>query len=93
MERPFFKPISLEPRLAKLLISLAHTKDDVPVNFIDPFCGTGGIAIEALLQGMNIFVSDLDPTMVYGVKKNLSWANNGDENIIEVEKCSVKENF
>ena len=93
MERPFFKPISLEPRLAKLLISLAHTKDDVPVNFIDPFCGTGGIAIEALLQGMNIFVSDLDPTMVYGVKKNLSWANNGDENIIEVEKCSVKEIF
>ena len=39
---------------------------------------------------MDIFVSDLDPTMVYGVKKNLSWANDDDENIIEVEKCSVK---
>ena len=64
MERPFFKPISLEPRLAKLLISLAHSKGNTPQNFIDPFCGTGGIAIEALLQGMNIFVSDLDPTMV-----------------------------
>jgi len=90
MERPFFKPISLEPRLAKLLISLAHKKGKTPQNFIDPFCGTGGIAIEALLQGMDIFVSDLDPTMVYGVKKNLSWANDDDENIIEVEKCSVK---
>jgi len=91
MERPFFKPISLEPRLAKLLISLAHSKGNTPQNFIDPFCGTGGIAIEALLQGMNIFVSDLDPTMVYGVKKNLSWANDNHENIIEVEKCSVKD--
>jgi tRNA (guanine10-N2)-dimethyltransferase len=90
MERPFFKPISLEPRLAKLLISLAHKKGKNPQNFIDPFCGTGGIAIEALLQGMDIFVSDLDPTMVSGVKKNLSWANDDDENIIEVEKCSVK---
>ena len=50
MERPFFKPISLEPRLAKLLISLAHRKGRTPQNFIDPFCGTGGIAIEALLQ-------------------------------------------
>jgi len=90
MERPFFKPISLEPRLAKLLISLAHRKENTPKNFIDPFCGTGGIAIEALLQGMDIFVSDLDPTMVYGVKKNLSWANEDGENVIEVEKCSVK---
>ena len=90
MERPFFKPISLEPRLAKLLISLAHNKGRTPQIFIDPFCGTGGIAIEALLQGMDVFVSDLDPTMVYGVKKNLFWANEDDKNIIEVEKCSVK---
>ena len=30
MERPFFKPISLEPRLAKLLISLAHRKGISP---------------------------------------------------------------
>jgi|TARA_B100001996_G_scaffold360518_1_gene326570 tRNA (guanine10-N2)-dimethyltransferase len=90
MERPFFKPISLEPRLAKLLISLAHRKGISPENFIDPFCGTGGIAIEALLQGMEIFASDLDPTMVYGIKKNLSWANDSDDSIIKVEKCSVK---
>tara|TARA_B100001778_G_scaffold121584_1_gene99874 strand:+ start:1591 stop:2727 length:1137 start_codon:yes stop_codon:yes gene_type:complete len=91
MERPFFKPISLEPRLAKLLISLAHKEENTPQNFIDPFCGTGGIAIEALIQGMDIFVSDLDPTMVHGVKKNLSWAIDGRQNLIRVEKCSVKD--
>ena len=90
MERPFFKPISLEPRLAKLLISLAHREVITPQIMIDPFCGTGGIAIEALIQGMDIFASDLDSTMVYGTKKNLSWANKDDKSIIKVEKYSVK---
>jgi len=90
MERPFFKPISLEPRLAKLLISLAHREVINPQIMIDPFCGTGGIAIEALIQGMDVFASDLDPTMVYGTKKNLFWANKDDKSIIKVEKCSVK---
>ena len=90
MERPFFKPISLEPRLAKLLISLAHREVINPQIMIDPFCGTGGIAIEALIQGMDVFASDLDPTMVYGAQKNLSWANKDDKTIIKVEKCSVK---
>ena len=60
MERPFFKPISLEPRLAKLLISLAHREGVNPKAMIDPFCGTGGIAIEALIQGMDVYASDLD---------------------------------
>tara|TARA_B100000900_G_scaffold359966_1_gene331735 strand:+ start:2287 stop:3423 length:1137 start_codon:yes stop_codon:yes gene_type:complete len=91
MERPFFKPISLEPRLAKLLISLAHRKGKTPKKFIDPFCGTGGIAIEAYLQGMDVLVSDLDPTMVYGIKKNLQWANNHGNNSVKIEKCSVKD--
>jgi len=90
MERPFFKPISLEPRLAKLLISLAHREAINPKIMIDPFCGTGGIAIEALLQGMDVYASDLDPTMVYGAKKNLSWADKHNSGIIKVEKCSVK---
>jgi len=90
MERPFFKPISLEPRLAKLLISLAHREKINPTTMIDPFCGTGGIAIEALIQGMDVCASDLDPTMVYGAKKNLSWADKNNLGRIKVEKCSVK---
>jgi tRNA (guanine10-N2)-dimethyltransferase len=91
MERPFFKPISLEPRLAKLLISLAHREGVNPKAMIDPFCGTGGIAIEALIQGMDVYASDLDPTMVYGTKKNLSWADEHNSSITQAEKCSVKD--
>lgn len=89
IDRPFFKPVSLDPRLARLMISLSHKPDYSPKTIIDPFCGTGGIAIEAYLQGMNILASDLDLEMVNGTIKNLEWAN-GNGNF-KVQKCSVSE--
>ena len=73
-DRPFFQPVSLEPRLARLLISLAHRPDFTPTTLIDPFCGTGGIAIEGLLAGLSVLASDLDPRMVKGTEANLVWA-------------------
>ncbi|MDP6148647.1 MAG: hypothetical protein QF365_01590 [Candidatus Thalassarchaeaceae archaeon] len=79
MERPFFQPVSLEPRLARLLISLGHRTDFTPTTIIDPFCGTGGIAIEAVLSGLNVLASDLDPRMVSGTEENLQWVS-GSEN-------------
>ena len=79
MERPFFQPVSLEPRLARLLISLGHRTDFTPTTIIDPFCGTGGIAIEGVLSGLNVLASDLDPRMVSGTEENLQWAS-GSEN-------------
>ena len=75
MDRPFFQPVSLEPRLARLMISLGHRSDTEPTTVIDPFCGTGGIAIEAMLAGLNVLASDLDPKMVKGTKENLQWAS------------------
>ena len=44
-ERPFFSPISLHPRYARALINLTGVKNGGTV--LDPFCGTGGIVIEA----------------------------------------------
>jgi tRNA (guanine10-N2)-dimethyltransferase len=73
-ERPFFQPVSLDPRQARLLISLAHRQSIEPTTVVDPFCGTGGIAIEAALQGMEALASDLDPRMVEGTLQNLEWA-------------------
>ena len=74
-ERPYFQPVSLEPRLARLMISLGHRSDSEPTTVIDPFCGTGGIAIEAMLAGLNVLASDLDPKMVKGTEKNLQWVS------------------
>ena len=42
---------------------------------LDPFCGTGGILIEAGILGINIIGSDIDKKLVYGCKENLNFYN------------------
>ena len=68
-QRPFFKPVSLDPQHARLMINL--TGNGGPV--LDPMCGTGGLLIEAALMGFDCTGVDLDPEMVEGSKKNLQW--------------------
>lgn len=67
--RPFSSPVSLDPVLARVLVNLS----EAPTNgsLIDPFCGTGGILIEAGL--CNIFPTGIDikKEMVEGSRKNL----------------------
>jgi tRNA (guanine10-N2)-dimethyltransferase len=68
-ERPFFSPISLHPKFARASVNLTMVKKGGIV--LDPFCGTGGIAIEAAAMGMNVIVSDLDERMVIGCMENM----------------------
>jgi len=68
-ERPFFSPISLHPRYARALINLTGARRGDTV--LDPFCGTGGIVLEAALLGMKAIGSDIDPEMVDGCRRNL----------------------
>ena len=86
-DRPFFQPISLDPKQAKLMISLAHRRESETNTVVDPFCGTGGIAIEAALQGIVVLASDLDPRMVEGTQDNLEWAGTS----ASVETCGVSD--
>ncbi len=69
--RPFFSPVSLEPRYARALINLARAGPGKSMH--DPFCGTGGILIEACLMNLNVSGGDIDPEMVNGSRKNLEW--------------------
>jgi len=72
-ERPFFKPISLDPKLARLAVNLAGGPlDEYAV--LDPMTGTGGFVIEASLIGRNVIAMDLEQEMVDGASKNLLWA-------------------
>src|SRR6266508_1848825 len=48
-ERSFVQPISLHPRLARTLVNLSRVQDGGTL--LDPFCGTGGILLEAGLVG------------------------------------------
>lgn len=67
--RPFFSPISLHPRIARALVNLSRVKKGDLL--LDPFCGTGGILIEAGLMGVGVMGSDSDQRMVEGCKRNL----------------------
>ncbi len=70
-ERPFFSPISLHPRYARALINLTGVKKGGTV--LDPFCGTGGIVIEAAFMGMKAIASDFDPEMIAGTQENMDF--------------------
>ena len=71
--RPFFSPISLHPKLAHALVNLSLIKKDETL--LDPFCGTGGILIEAGLIGARMIGSDVEDKMIEGCKKNLDFYN------------------
>ena len=67
--RAFSSPVSLDPVLARTLVNLSGLK---PGEFVlDPFCGTGGILIEAGLCGIGVKGFDIQEEMVKGTKKNL----------------------
>jgi len=68
--RPYFHPTSMHPKIARALVNLACVKIGDLV--LDPFCGTGGILIEAGLMNMRVKGLDLDERMVEGCRKNLA---------------------
>ncbi|MHC1605534.1 MAG: DNA methyltransferase [Candidatus Methanofastidiosia archaeon] len=65
--RPYFHPSSIDPRLARALVNLSGARKDV----LDPFCGTGGILIEAGLMGLHVYGIDIEEKMVDGAMANL----------------------
>ena len=67
--RRFFSPVSLEPWYARALVNLGKVSPGDHIH--DPFCGTGGILIEAGLMDMKISGGDIDRKMVEGCNKNL----------------------
>lgn len=71
--RPFFSPISMHPKLARALVNLSSVKRNEVL--LDPFCGTGGIILEAGLIGAKIVGSDIEKKMIEGCKKTLDFYN------------------
>ncbi|WP_323736503.1 THUMP domain-containing protein [Methanosphaera sp. ISO3-F5] len=69
-KRPYFHPGSMSPKLALCMVNLAHTRKGDTV--LDPFCGTGGILIEAGDLNTTLIASDLERCMYEGTKLNLA---------------------
>jgi len=68
--RNFFHPGVMMPRMARTLINLTCVRSGGIM--LDPFCGTGGILIEAEMLGLRAVGSDFDPLMVSGSRQNIS---------------------
>lgn len=68
-KRVFFHPAAMPAKIARCMVNLAQSRlGDV---VLDPFCGAGGLLIEAGLMGCRIMGFDIDRRMVEGGLKNL----------------------
>ena len=72
-DRPFFKPVSLDPRLARLAVNVASGPRQSGAT-LDLMTGTGGFVLEAALSNRETYGVDLDPLMIEGAQENLDWA-------------------
>jgi tRNA (guanine10-N2)-dimethyltransferase len=67
--RPVFHPTAMPAKLARAMVNLAQPRKDELV--LDPFCGTGGILVEAGLIGCRVLGFDAKPHMLRGGLKNI----------------------
>lgn len=87
-KRPFFYPGSMSPKLARGMNNLARVKKGSKV--LDPFCGTGGILIEAGIIGAKVIGIDIDEKMVEGTKMNLKYCNIKDYEVFQGNARNIK---
>ena len=69
-KKPFFHPSAMQAKLARCMVNLAKPRAGELV--FDPFCGTGGMLIEAALIGCHVLGSDIKRKMAKGTFRNLA---------------------
>lgn len=84
--KPFFYPGVLMPRVARALTNLSGIKPGEI--FLDPFCGTAGILVEAGLVGAKVIGVDAQEKLITGARMNLE-AFKVDYVLIEGDACRV----
>jgi tRNA (guanine10-N2)-dimethyltransferase len=68
-KRAFFHPGVMMPRMARSIVNISLVTRGG--HFLDPFCGTGGVLIEAAMVGADITGCDMDRFMVLGARSNI----------------------
>jgi tRNA (guanine10-N2)-dimethyltransferase len=89
--RPGFFPVSVKPKLGRALINLSGV---IKGKIWDPFCGTGGILLEAAIIGLEVEGTDIDPAMIRAAKKNFQhYKQKGEFSVADarkvIKKCDV----
>ena len=86
-DRPYFKPGSMDPLLARALANIAGARPGATL--LDPMCGTGGILLEAGLVGARVVGSDAQREMVEGTRENLAAFLDGDFHVARGDARSL----
>lgn len=67
-KRRFYHPSSLDPKYSRCMVNLACAK--IGETLLDPFCGSGGILIEARDYGLRTIGIDIKESMCKGASLN-----------------------
>lgn len=68
-KKPFFYPGAISPVIARAIVNICEIRSGDLV--LDPFCGTGGILVEAGLIGARVIGIDVQQSMIRGAEMNL----------------------
>jgi len=86
-DRPFFSPISLHPKLARAIVNISSVQ--AGQTLLDPFCGTGGILLEAAFIGVSVLGSDIEEKMIVGCTKTFDFFNIKDVALYQCDVSSI----
>jgi tRNA (guanine10-N2)-dimethyltransferase len=86
-KKPFFHPSAMQAKLARCMVNLA--KPGAGELVFDPFCGTGGMLIEAALIGCRVLGSDIKRKMAKGTFRNLAYFQIKPEGIVVADAQSL----
>jgi tRNA (guanine10-N2)-dimethyltransferase len=86
-KKPFFHPSAMQAKLARCMVNLAKPKGEDLV--FDPFCGTGGMLVEAAFIGCRVLGSDIKRRMVKGTFRNLAYFKIKPEGIVVADARSL----
>ncbi len=67
--RAFFHPSAIFPKFARVLVNFSRVGEGE--TFLDPFCGTGSLLLEAAEVGATPLGIDLQPKMTEGSSRNM----------------------
>ena len=85
--RPFFHPSAIFPKLSRALVNLTRCgKGDA---FLEPFVGTGSIAIEASLVGAHVVAVDMADAMTRGALSNMRHFEQGWMGIVRADSARL----
>ncbi len=68
-KRNFFMPTSIDSMVARALVNITGAKKGATV--LDPFCGSGGLLLEAAAVGAEVYGCDIEDKCVNGTIENL----------------------